>query len=149
MGQGGGLFAMARRLLVLSAIDDRGVSALVVGAGNLLVLAHLLGKALVVSHFRHNGRDRRSEERGDFINGHILIFHYVVQQSRNDNVSASVGCIGYQVGDFDQMVQVGLRSVALTSLVCVLSCGELGRLHDCNDVIHSDLAIDKNVGIQT
>ena len=49
----------------------------------------------------------------------------------------------------DQMVQVGLRSLALTSLICVLSCGEIGRLHDRYDVIHSDLSIDWNVGVQT
>ena len=72
-----------------------------------------------------------------------------MQQGGNDNVGASVGRLGDQVGDFDQMVEVGLRCLALASLVCVLSCGEIGRVHDCNDVIHSDLPIDKNVGGQT
>ena len=42
-------------------LDDRGVIALVVSAGDLLVLMHLFGKALVVGHFRHDGGDRRSE----------------------------------------------------------------------------------------
>jgi hypothetical protein len=52
-----------------------------------------------------------------------------------------------QVGDFDQMVAVGLRRLAFASLRCVLSCGEVGCFHDRNDIVHSDLPIDENVGV--
>jgi hypothetical protein len=66
VGQGGGLFAMASRLLVLSAsLMTEAPSALVRRGGDLLILAQLIGKALIVGHFSDKRSYRRPKEIGD------------------------------------------------------------------------------------
>ena len=76
----------------------------------LLVLAHLFGKAFVVGQFGDKRGYRRPKEVGDFRACHVLILHRVVQQCCDDDVRTPVGGLCNQTGDFDQMVEVRLRS---------------------------------------
>jgi hypothetical protein len=57
---------MASRLLVLSAsLMTEAPSALVRRGGDLLILAQLIGKALIVGHFSDKRSYRRPKEIGD------------------------------------------------------------------------------------
>jgi hypothetical protein len=78
----------------------------VLRAGDLLVLAHLFGKALVVGQFGDKRGYRRPKEIGDFGVCRVLILDRVVQQCGDDDVRTPVSGVCNQSGDFDQMVEL-------------------------------------------
>lgn len=77
------------------------------------------------------------KEVGDFGVCHVLILDRVVQQCGDDDVRTPVDGLCNQTGDFDQMVEVRLRFLALPLLLRMFARSEVGRSHDRDDVIHS------------
>ena len=94
--------------------------------GDLLILAQLFGKALVVGHFSDKRGHRLPKEVGDFRVCHVLILDRVVQQCSDDDVRTPVRGLCNQSGDFDQMVEVRLRFLALPLLLRMF-CAQRSR----------------------
>ena len=92
----------------------------------LIILAHLFEKALVVGHFGDKRGHRLPKEVGDFRVCHVLILNRVVQQCGDDDVRTPFRGLCNQSGDFDQMVEVRLRFLALPLLLRMF-CAQRSR----------------------